>query len=60
MKEIDEAIAELMKQHEEALKISYIDKPVVYALYKTWKLFDDKAKKGINNEQRYNQLQSGN
>lgn len=35
MKTIEDAIGELRKNYEEALKISYIDRPVTFALYVT-------------------------
>lgn len=42
--EILEAVEMLKEKYEEAKKISYINKPLEYALYHTWKEFDGRNK----------------
>lgn len=38
--ELAGVIADLVAEYERAKNISYIDKPVAYALYQTWKQHD--------------------
>ena len=42
MKDIDKAIKELMKQYERAKKLEIVRNKIAYALYQTWKIFDEK------------------
>ena len=37
---IDDAIAELRRQYEAALKLECVHNPVAWALYQTWKKAD--------------------
>lgn len=43
MIELIKAINELKKQYEKAKKLDFVKKPIAYALYKTWKIFDEKG-----------------
>lgn len=38
---IDEAVEELKHKYEEAKKLDFVFSPVAYALYHTWKKYDD-------------------
>ena len=42
---IEKAIEILKHNYERALKIEYIHNPLAWALYKTWRFVDSKAKK---------------
>lgn len=39
---IEKVIKELRKKYEEAKKLSFVNDPVTYALYHTWKKYDTK------------------
>lgn len=43
MIELIKAINELKKQYERAQKLDFVKKPIAYALYQTWKIFDKKG-----------------
>lgn len=42
MKELDKAIKELVKQYERAKNLEFVRNKIAYALYQTWKIFDEK------------------
>lgn len=42
MQEIDKAITILKEQYEKAQKIDWIRNKIAYALYQTWKIFDER------------------
>lgn len=42
MEDIEKAIKELKKQYEYAKENLFVRDPLAYALYKTWKKFDEK------------------
>lgn len=43
MTELDKVIKVLKEQYEKAKKIGWIRNPIAYALYQTWKIFDDRG-----------------
>lgn len=43
--ELDKAIAKLTELYDKALQNEQIHNPIAYALYHTWKEFDDKVKR---------------
>ena len=47
MTELDEAIELLRQNYEEAWEKEYILSPIAYALYQTWKVYDDKKRRKI-------------
>ena len=46
MKDIDKAIKVLKEQYERALKLDFVRNKIAYALYKTWKIFDERGQGG--------------
>lgn len=42
MQEIDKAIKILKEQYEKAQKIDWVRNKIAYALYQTWKIFDER------------------
>ena len=42
MQEIDKAITILKEQYEKTQKIDWIRNKIAYALYQTWKIFDER------------------
>ena len=40
-------VEELVKQYKKALTISYVDKPIAYAVYQTCKTFNSKGGKRL-------------
>ena len=40
MTDLDKAIKTLKEQYEKAKKIGWVQNPIAYALYQTWKIFD--------------------
>lgn len=44
---IDDAIEELKHKYEEAKKLEFVYNPVAYALYHTWKKYDDLISKVV-------------
>ena len=45
MKDIDRAIEKLKAEHERAEKIEFVEDPLCYALYHTWRYYDSMRKK---------------
>jgi hypothetical protein len=43
----ERAIRKFNEFHDKAVKLSYIEKPISWALYQTWKWFDKKEKSRI-------------
>lgn len=43
MAELTKAIKILKEQYEKAKKIGWVRNPIAYALYQTWKIFDDRG-----------------
>lgn len=41
---LEDAIKDIRKRYDEALKLSWVKKPVSYALYHTWIGFDEHEK----------------
>ena len=41
MQELDKVIKELQKQYERAKKLEFVRNKIAYALYQTWKVFDE-------------------
>ena len=60
------AIRKFNEFYDKAVKLSYVEKPISWALYQTWKWFDKKEKsriaesedKGMTREQAINYLKS--
>lgn len=50
MEDIEKAIKELRKQYEYAKENLFVRDPLAYALYKTWKKFDEKRLKRADYE----------
>ena len=42
MKDINKAIKLLQEQYENALKLDWVHNKIAYALYHTWKIFDER------------------
>ena len=42
MKDFDKVIEDLKKNYEIAKRLSFVNDPVAYALYQTWKEYDGK------------------
>lgn len=42
--ELEKAIDELKRKYEHAKTMEYINKPLAYAFYETWKMVDRKEK----------------
>ena len=42
MCELTRAIRELAKQYEKAEKLEFVRNKIAYALYQTWKIFDER------------------
>lgn len=42
MNDFDKVIEDLKKNYEEAKRCSFVNDPVAYALYQTWKEYDGK------------------
>ena len=42
MQKLDKAIKILKEQYEKAQKIDWIRNKIAYALYQTWKIFDER------------------
>ena len=42
MKDIDKAIKVLKEQYEKVQKIDWVRNKIAYALYQTWKIFDER------------------
>lgn len=42
MKDFDKVIEDLKKNYETAKRLSFVNDPVAYALYQTWKEYDGK------------------
>lgn len=42
MKDLSKAIKVLTQQYEKAKKMAFVRNPIAYALYQTWKIFDDR------------------
>ena len=40
MSDLNKAIKTLKEQYEKAKKIGWVQNPIAYALYQTWKIFD--------------------
>lgn len=47
MTELDRAIELLQQNYEEAQGNEWIISPIAYALYQTWKVYDDKKREKI-------------
>jgi hypothetical protein len=45
MNELDKAIELLEQNYEEAEGKDWIESPIAYALYQTWKVFDEKKRR---------------
>lgn len=45
---LQKAIEFLEKEYEKAKTLEHIHEPLPYALYKTWRYFDSRTKKGVN------------
>ena len=43
MQELDKVIKELQKQYERAKKLEFVRNKIAYALYQTWKVFDERG-----------------
>ena len=43
MIELIKVFNELKKQYARAKKLDFVKKPIAYALYQTWKMFDEKG-----------------
>lgn len=44
-KKLDDAVEVLTKNYEDALKMEHVVNPLAYALYYTWKNYNEKVKK---------------
>lgn len=44
LEELGKAIAHLISEYDRAKEADYIRKPISYALYQTWKIWDGKEK----------------
>ncbi len=44
LEELGKAIAHLISEYDRAKKVDYIRKPISFALYQTWKVWDSKEK----------------
>lgn len=42
MNDLAKAIKVLTEQYEKAKKMDWVRKPIAYALYQTWKIFDER------------------
>ena len=42
MKDLDKAIKILKEQYEKAQKLDWVRNKIAYALYQTWKIFDER------------------
>lgn len=42
MQELDKAIKILKEQYEKAQKLDWVRNKIAYALYQTWKIFDER------------------
>ncbi len=45
--ELDQAINHLKKEYERAKGLAYVNNPLAWALYQTWKYFDRKRGKEL-------------
>lgn len=43
--EFDYAVEILKRNYDRALSIGYVKMPIAWALYKTWRFFDSRARK---------------
>lgn len=43
MTDLTKAIKVLKEQYKKAKKIDWVRNPIAYALYQTWKIFDDRG-----------------
>lgn len=42
---LEQTIEKLKEEYEKAAKSEYVNKPLAYALYKTWRYVDNREKK---------------